>query len=177
MTNALKAFNSRGSFLLSALLLAVLLFVLLFTADIAKATENKIATSNNATTLPGPPVGAGELANITLGLMAVLALIFALAWLYRRYGNLPAFNRSNIQLIGGVSLGTREKAVLLEVEGTRVLVGVTSNQITPLHVFPPGCTAIDEQPKASEEISENTPDATGFAQTLENETRVQREKA
>lgn len=81
------------------------------------------------------PVGAEQLASVTLGLLLVLALIFALAWLYRRYGNFTPFNRSNIQILGGVSLGSREKAVLLEVEGTRLLVGVAAGQVNTLHVF------------------------------------------
>jgi flagellar protein FliO/FliZ len=81
------------------------------------------------------PVGAEQLANVTLGLLAVLALIFALAWLYRRYGNYTPFNRADIQVLGGVSLGSREKAVLLEVEGTRLLVGVATGHISTLHVF------------------------------------------
>jgi len=84
---------------------------------------------------PVNPVGAEELASVTLGLLMILALIFALAWLYRRYGNFVSLNRSDIQILGGVSLGSREKAVLLEVEGTRLLVGVAAGQVNTLHVF------------------------------------------
>ena len=84
---------------------------------------------------PVNPVGANELASVTLGLLLVLALVFALAWLYRRYGNVAMFNRSDIQILGGVSLGSREKAVLLEVDGTRLLVGVAAGQVNTLHVF------------------------------------------
>lgn len=94
--------------------------------------EDKTSTTRS---IPEAPVGAGELANITLGLVLVLALIFALAWLFRRYGNVASLNRSNIQVLGGVSLGSRERAVLLEVEGEQILVGVTPNQITRLHVL------------------------------------------
>ncbi len=93
--------------------------------------------------MPAPPVGAGDLANVTLGLIVVLGLIFALAWLYRRYGNVASFNRSNIQILGGVSLGARERAVLLEVEGEQILVGVTPNQITRLHVLKTPSSAPD----------------------------------
>jgi len=97
------------------------------------AAEDKAAESTKA--IPESPVGADQLANITLGLVLVLALIFALAWLFRRYGNVASLNRSNIQVLGGVSLGSRERAVLLEVEGEQILVGVTPSQITRLHVL------------------------------------------
>ena len=99
----------------------------------AYAAENKVAESTRA--IPESPMGADQLANITLGLVLVLGLIFALAWLFRRYGNVASLNRSNIQILGGVSLGSRERAVLLEVEGEQILVGVTPNQITRLHVL------------------------------------------
>ena len=85
--------------------------------------------------LSASPVGAEQLASVTMGLLLVLALIFALAWLYRRYGNFTPFNRADIQVIGGVSLGSREKAVLLDVDGTRLLVGVASGSVNTLHVF------------------------------------------
>jgi len=99
----------------------------------ASAEENAGAAKVPAK--PVNPVGAEELASVTLGLLMILALIFALAWLYRRYGNFVSLNRSDIQILGGVSLGSREKAVLLEVEGTRLLVGVAAGQVNTLHVF------------------------------------------
>lgn len=104
------------------------LFTTTLSATVQKAQENASAASS--------PVGADQLANVTLGLLLVLGLIFGLAWLYRRYGNLPSFNRSNIQILGGVSLGPREKAILLEVEGERLLIGVAQGQVTKLHTLP-----------------------------------------
>jgi len=40
-----------------------------------------------------------------------------------------------VQVLGGVSLGTRERAVLLSVDGTRLLVGVAPGQVRTLHVL------------------------------------------
>lgn len=97
------------------------------------------------------PVGAEQLANVTLGLIVVLGLIFALAWLYRRYGNIPTFNRSQIQVLGGVSLGSREKAVLLEVEGEKLLIGVAQGSVTKLHSFP---KQSDQRSSDSQEFNE-----------------------
>ena len=113
-------------------------------------------------------VGANELANVTLGLLIVLALIFGLAWLFRRYGNLTTFNRSNIQILGGVSLGPREKAILLEVEGERLLVGVASGQVTKLHSFPPA-QADANSPQASDDMPGDS-DNDAFAKALQHET-------
>ena len=112
-------------------------------------------------------VGANELANVTLGLLVVLALIFGIAWLFRRYGNLNTFNRSSIQILGGVSLGPREKAVLLEVEGERLLVGVASGQVTKLHSFPAGQVDVDIQNDAGTSIEQSQKGA--FAETLQQQ--------
>ena len=118
--------------------------------------------------LAEPPVGAGELANITMGLMVVLALIFALAWLYRRYGNITSFNRSNINVLGGVSLGTREKAILLEVEGEKILVGVTPNQVTRLHVLE-GNAKSDKVSVVEDEAALQADNIEDFATKLQQE--------
>lgn len=125
---------------LSALfmLLSGLLVGLLISSSALQAAEpaNRVAAAAGAPTVSGAP-GANDLAGVAMGLLLVLGLIFALAWLFRRYGNLPSFNRSNIQVLGGVSLGGREKAVLLEVEGQRLLVGVAAGQVTNLMQLPP----------------------------------------
>lgn len=115
---------------------AVLLLICLdMTATVSAADKPPAEAARTVSGGVSPGVGAEQLASVTLGLLAVIALIFMLAWLFRRYGNLAILNRSQIEILGGVSLGTREKAVLLEVEGEKILVGVTPQQITRLHVL------------------------------------------
>jgi flagellar protein FliO/FliZ len=114
----------------------VVVFCALFLTTVQAApeavTSDKVA---KVSSMSEGPVGAAELANITLALFFVLALLFLLAWLFRRYGNIASLNRSNIQVLGGVSLGHRERAVLLEVEGERILVGVAQGHVSKLHVL------------------------------------------
>lgn len=73
--------------------------------------------------------------NMFMGLAIVVALILGLAWILRKYGRLPGNNLVNMKVIGGLSLGTREKAVLIEVENTRLLIGVAPGHIQTLHVL------------------------------------------
>lgn len=82
--------------------------------------------------------------NMFMGLAIVVALILGLAWILRKYGRLPGNNLTDMKVIGGLSLGTREKAVLIEVENTRLLIGVTPGHIQTLHVL----GAQGEQPSA-----------------------------
>jgi len=73
--------------------------------------------------------------NMVMGLIVVVALILGLAWVLKKYGRLPNNNIVDMKVLGGLSLGTREKALLIEVESTRLLVGVSPGHIQTLHVF------------------------------------------
>ena len=73
--------------------------------------------------------------NMVMGLIVVVALILGLAWILKKYGKLPNNNLVNMKVLGGLSLGTREKALLIEVENTRLLVGVTPGHIQTLYVL------------------------------------------
>lgn len=73
--------------------------------------------------------------NMVMGLVVVIALILGLAWVLKKYGRLPSHNMVDMKVLGGLSLGTREKAILIEVENTRLLVGVTPGHIQTLHVL------------------------------------------
>ena len=73
--------------------------------------------------------------NMVMGLVVVIALILGLAWVLKKYGRLPHNNQVDMKVLGGLSLGTREKAILIEVENKRILVGVTPGHIQTLHVL------------------------------------------
>ena len=80
------------------------------------------------------------------GLLLVLILIFAAAWLYKRFGSLPISGKGVIRILSGVSVGTRERVLLLEVDETRLLVGVAPGQVRMLYVLGPQ----SEQPFATQ---------------------------
>ncbi len=73
--------------------------------------------------------------NMAMGLVVVIALILGLAWVLKKYGRLPNNNQVDMKVLGGLSLGTREKAILIEVDNQRLLVGVTPGHIQTLHVL------------------------------------------
>jgi len=73
--------------------------------------------------------------NMAMGLVVVIALILGLAWVLKKYGHLPNSNQVDMKVLGGLSLGAREKAILIEVENTRLLVGVTPGHIQTLHIL------------------------------------------
>jgi len=70
-----------------------------------------------------------------IGLGVVIGLFLAMAWFMRRFSQGSGFGGKHIQLLAGVSLGAKEKLVIVEAGGQQLLLGVTSQQINTLHTF------------------------------------------
>ena len=82
----------------------------------------------------GTSMGAASL-QMTLGLAAVLAVILALSWLARRFNLGAVGNVANMKVVGALTVGQKEKVLMLEVENQRLLIGVTAHQISLLQVM------------------------------------------
>lgn len=82
---------------------------------------------------PAVGVGGEQLLETAGGLVVVLAVLLGLAWVFKRYLAVPGISKGRVQVIGGVSLGPRERAVIVEVEGERLLLGVAQGNVRMLH--------------------------------------------
>jgi flagellar protein FliO/FliZ len=91
----------------------------------------------NAAAAPAVNSGvAGQLAQLVLGLLLVLGLIFFLAWLLRRVQHAgPAGKGQVIELIGSRALGPRDRLMLVQVGNEQILLGLSPGTITALHVL------------------------------------------
>ncbi len=85
-------------------------------------------------TVAGSSIG-GQLTQLVLGLLLVLGLIFALAWLLRRVQQAGPRQGQVIELISSRALGARDRLVLVQVGNEQILLGLTPGRITPLHVL------------------------------------------
>ncbi|QOC21195.1 flagellar biosynthetic protein FliO [Wenzhouxiangella sp. AB-CW3] len=104
-------------------MIRLLLLILTFAAPVVMAGEN------------GAVDAAGHLGRTALGLLLVLGLVFALAWAARRSGLAGLSTRGNdgpIRLLAQRSLGARERLVLVEVDGRKMLLGVVPGRISRL---------------------------------------------
>ena len=72
---------------------------------------------------------------MVLGLALVIAVILILAWVLRRVSNLQQ-SHQKMKVISSISLGTRERAVLIEVGDRQVLLGVAPGSVSLLESFP-----------------------------------------
>jgi len=100
---------------------------------VAEATG--AATGEASTRLVESPLSTSNLVDTAIGLLVVLGVMLALAWLVKRYVQVPGIGKGQVQILGGVSLGAREKAVLLSIEGKRLLVGVAPGRVQTLLVL------------------------------------------
>ena len=82
------------------------------------------------------PLGPQTLLETGGGLLLILLLIVGGAWLFKRYGNLPMGGKGVIKVLGGASVGARERVVLIEVENVRLLLGVAPGHVRTLHRLP-----------------------------------------
>ncbi|WP_425482312.1 flagellar biosynthetic protein FliO [Lysobacter soli] len=106
----------------------------------------------------GPGVGGAVFA-----LILVVSLILGLGWLAKR---MPGFGRvaggNGLRVVGSLSLGPRDRVVVVDVGGTQLLLGVGQNGMTTLHTL--------SEPLPVAQPSQGTPNlqnlATPFAQLL-----------
>jgi flagellar protein FliO/FliZ len=92
-----------------------------------------------------PPLAAESLLNTAGGLLLVLAVIVGGAWLFKRYTHLPLGGKGMVRVVGGASVGARERVVVVEVEETRIVLGVAPGQVNKLHVLPGSQQSFQDQ--------------------------------
>jgi flagellar protein FliO/FliZ len=81
--------------------------------------------------------GAEGLLTTALGLLFILAIIFGAAWAFKRFGGLPGGGRGMVRVLGGASLGARERVLVVQVEDARLVLGVAPGRVEMLHKLPP----------------------------------------
>ena len=102
-------------------------------AVVEAAQPGKFAAPTAAAPLPSG--GVGGIGQISLALFVVIAAVFAVAWLTKRLRNVSGVGNNGIEVLAQTSLGAKERAVIVRVGGTRLLLGVTSGQVSLLHTM------------------------------------------
>lgn len=87
-------------------------------------------------TSAAPAGTVGGIAQVTFSLLLVLVAVFVVAVLLKRFRNLAGGGAGQIEVLSQTSLGQRERAVIVRVGDTRLLLGVASGQVTLLHTLP-----------------------------------------
>ena len=78
------------------------------------------------------PLSVGSLTQLTLSLIAIVALIIAISWALKRLKLAGPRGSGEIAVIDELGLGPRERIVLIRVGESQLLVGVGAAGIVPL---------------------------------------------
>ncbi|MBS0309542.1 MAG: flagellar biosynthetic protein FliO [Proteobacteria bacterium] len=119
-----------------ALALPVLLPVLAQAAD-------TVPTSNAAAT-------AGSFFQVLIGLIVVLGLMAFMAWMMKRFNIARVAGNAPVKIVGGVSVGNRERVMVVEVADQWIVVGVATGQVTALSTMPRPANLPAAEPAAAD---------------------------
>jgi flagellar protein FliO/FliZ len=81
--------------------------------------------------------GAPGVGRVVISLILVLVLVLGGAWLTRRLSGMAGGANPRLRLLANISLGARERAVLIAVDGREVLLGVAPGNVRTLLVGDP----------------------------------------
>ncbi|HFD80871.1 MAG TPA: flagellar biosynthetic protein FliO [Gammaproteobacteria bacterium] len=124
---------------------------MLFSGIAAAATQPGDAPAGHdvAGSLAQDPLAMNSLWQLTAGMLLVLGLILAIAWLLKRSGRFQAGAGGGMRILGGLSMGTRERVVLVQVGETQLLLGVAPGRVQTLHVLEQPLDAGNAMPPAA----------------------------
>ena len=119
--------------------LVALVFALTNLLMLGAAEAQGVAGTSTATTAAVAPGSSPVLAMMQglVGLVVVIGLIFAAGWLMKKIGP-RAQSGGLVQVLGGASVGAREKVVVVRFGTQTLLLGVAPGQVTLLHAAEPG---------------------------------------
>lgn len=114
-------------------------------------TQSVVAQPGTTATSSGSP-----LIQVSGALTIIILVILLAAWIAKRTGFAPKKGNSrDLKISASVSVGTRERIVIVDVENARLVLGVTATQITPLHTLPPAPESEAPSPAAEGQDFQN----------------------
>jgi flagellar protein FliO/FliZ len=100
-------------------------FLLLLPDSAFALAEEKVSAMVN-------PLSSAYLIKFTAGLLVVVLLILLLAWLVKKF-NINPQQQGPIKVIAGLSLGTRDRLVLVQLGHEQLLLALSPGRIEKIH--------------------------------------------
>jgi flagellar biosynthetic protein FliO len=97
------------------------------------------------------PTATGSLLTTVFSLILVLGLLVGLAWLLKRFGPKTITGGANVKLVGALSVGARERILVVEVGEQWIVVGASPGRMNALATLPrqEGAAGLDAQAGAA----------------------------
>lgn len=80
--------------------------------------------------------GLALLGQVTLVLILIIGIILLCAWLFRKLNGTSLGHSKLLNVVGSVSVGQRERVVIVELKDTWLVLGVAAGNISKLHEMP-----------------------------------------
>jgi flagellar protein FliO/FliZ len=85
-----------------------------------------------------PSLGFGAVLQTLFGLVIVIGFVFGCAWLARKFGFQGGKRTGLVKVVGGASLGNKERVAVVEIGDTWLVVGAGPGSVRLLHTMPAG---------------------------------------
>jgi flagellar protein FliO/FliZ len=85
-----------------------------------------------------PTMGVAAVLQTLFGLMVVIAFVFGCAWLARKFGLQGGGRGGMVKVVGGASLGNKERVTVVEIGDTWLVLGAAPGNVRLLHTMPAG---------------------------------------
>jgi len=111
-------------------------------ATAAAPTPEQQAALAGARPAAGPvtpaaaPSAVGSLLQTVVALAVVLGLLVGLAWLLKRFGPRHITGGTTVKLVGALSVGARERILVIEVGEQWIVVGASPGRMNALSTMP-----------------------------------------
>ncbi len=96
----------------------------------------------------------GELLRVVLSLAGIVVLIFVAGWMSRRLQARQFTGGRRLRCLETLSVGTRERVLLLDADGKRVLIGVGTGGVRTLHVYEGVASMVAAEPVVTPSFGE-----------------------
>ena len=102
----------------------------------------------------------GELVRVILSLAGIIGMILVASWLTRRMQRRPGGGGRRIRCVESFALGARDRLLLLDADGKRLLIGMGPGGMHTLHVYD------GVAPEQAERLQAASPARPAFAELL-----------
>ncbi len=96
---------------------------------------------------------ASQLGNLLLSLILVVGLIVVCIWVIKRLSSINHANGQQLSTIASLSLGARERLVLVQVGEQQVLIGVAPGRVSRIQTFAEPVVDIAETSTSKKDFS------------------------
>jgi flagellar protein FliO/FliZ len=90
-----------------------------------------------------PSLGFGAVLQTLLGLAIVIGFVFGCAWLARKLGVSGMKRGGLVKVVGGASLGGKERVAVIEVGDQWLVLGAGPGNVRLLHTMPAGSAEVE----------------------------------